>query len=158
MVIASTYFPLCSSFCESRAHAIQSKTPKYDIPGALDVTVHGVEKHFCVHGGWMTIAHVAHLIGNCSILIDNASNALQCLLRRHSRMCTRIRIDNDRYFIDTIEYNREYLSSDLFFSISEISNESWQEIVERQCNQDPYSNNGTIIFPTFYFMLVFDSR
>ncbi|CAF1228161.1 unnamed protein product [Adineta steineri] len=118
----------------------------------------GVEKFFCLHGGWLTIAHAAHLSGNYSMVISNASNALQCLLKRHSRMRTRLRVDDNRYFLDNLQYNNEQLSSDLFFSAIEIRNESWQEIVERRCNQDPYSNNGTVIFPMFHFMLLFNSE
>ncbi|CAF1060809.1 unnamed protein product [Adineta steineri] len=118
----------------------------------------GIEKYFCVDGGWATIAHAAHLNGNYSMLISNASDALQCLLKRHSRMRTRLRVDDNRYFLDNLQYNNEQLSSDLFFSAIEITNESWQEIVERRCNQDPYSNNGTIIFPMFHFMLLYNSQ
>ena len=125
---------------------------------ASTLPLDGVEKYFCVHGGWMTIANVAHLTGNRSILISNASEALQCLLKRHPRMRTRIRVDNNRYFMGTIEYNREHLSSDLFFSTTEVTDGSWQKIVEHRCNQDPYSNDGTIIFPTFHFMLVHNSQ
>ncbi|CAF4293960.1 unnamed protein product, partial [Adineta steineri] len=118
----------------------------------------GVEKFFCLHGGWLTIAHAAHLSGNYSMLISNASNALQCLLKRHSRMRTRLRVDDNRYFLDNLQYNSEHLSSDLFFSAIEITNESWQELVERRCNQDPYSKNGTVIFPLFHFMLLYNSQ
>ncbi|CAF0748504.1 unnamed protein product [Adineta steineri] len=92
------------------------------------------------------------------MLIRNAPNALQCLLKRHSRMRTRLRVDNNRYFLDNLQYNSQHLSSDLFFSAIEISNESWQEIVERRCNQDPYSNNGTVIFPMFHFMLLYNPQ
>ncbi|CAF1361978.1 unnamed protein product [Adineta steineri] len=118
----------------------------------------GVERYCCLDGGWSTIAHAAHMSGNYSILIRNASTALQCLLKRHSRMRTRLRVDSNQYFLDNLQYNSEQLSSDLFFSAIEISNESWQEIVERRCNQDPYSNNGTVIFPMFHFMLLYYSQ
>jgi hypothetical protein len=117
----------------------------------------GYEKYLCANGSWATIAHAAHLSGKRSILISNASYVIQCLLKRHSRMRTRIRLDDNQYFLDILEYNREYFSSDLFFSIREIADHSWQEIVEIHCNQDPYSNNGTIIFPLFHFMLLFNS-
>ncbi|CAF1035563.1 unnamed protein product [Adineta steineri] len=118
----------------------------------------GVEKYFCVDGGWATIAHAAHWSGNYSMVISNASTALQCLLKRHSRMRTRLRVDDNRYFLDNLQYNSEQLSSDLFFSAIEISSESWQDIVERRCNQDPYSKNGTVIFPLFHFMLLYNSQ
>lgn len=122
------------------------------------VPLHAVEKYNCADGGWVMIAHAAHLTGDRSLLIKNASNAIQCLLKRHSRMRTRIRSDEDGYFIDNLEYNREHLSSDLYFSIIDSTNESWQEIAERRCNQDPYSDNGTIMFPTFHFMIVYNSQ
>jgi len=121
--------------------------------------LNSIEKYFCAHDGWMTIAHTAHLTGKRSTLIANAAYAVQCLLKRHPRMRTRIRVDVDRYFIDNLEYNKEYLSSDLFFSTVETTDESsWQETVERQCNKDPYSDNGTIIFPAFHFMLLFNPQ
>jgi hypothetical protein len=128
----------------------------YQVVSSL--SLNGVEKYFCIDGGWATIAHAAHLTGNRSLLITNASNAVQCLLKRHPRMRTRIRVDHNQYFIDNLEYNSEQLSSDIFISIVEITNESWQEIVERRCNQDSYSKNGTNIFPTFHFMLLFNSN
>ncbi|CAF4925904.1 unnamed protein product [Rotaria sp. Silwood1] len=56
--------------------------------------MNGVEKIFCAHGGWVTIAHVAHLTGDSSILTQNISQVLQYLLKRHPRMRSRIRIDD----------------------------------------------------------------
>ena len=125
---------------------------------ASTVPLNGVEKYLCLHGGWVTIAHAAHLSGNYSKLINKAPDALQCLLKRHPRMRTRIRVDNDRYLLDFLEYDYEYLSSNILFSSVEIAHESWQAVVERRCNQDPYSNHGTIIFPLFHFMLLFNPR
>ncbi|CAF2769079.1 unnamed protein product [Rotaria sp. Silwood2] len=121
------------------------------------LTIDGFEKFFCARGSWTTIAHVAHLSGNHSTLIEKASHVIQCLLKRHSRMRTRLRVDGDEYLLDILEYNSEYLSSSLFFSTVEATYHSWQEIVEQRCNQDPYSNNGTMIFPLFHFMLLFNS-
>ncbi|CAF1194537.1 unnamed protein product [Adineta steineri] len=128
----------------------------YQIVSTLPLN--GIEKFMCVDGGWNTIAHAAHLTGNPSVLINNMTNTVQCLLKRHPRMRTRIRVDENQYFIDNLEYNREYLPSDLFVSITEMTNESWQEVVECGCNRDPYSNNGTIIFPTFHFTLLINSQ
>jgi hypothetical protein len=122
------------------------------------LTLNCFQKYSCAHGSWATISHAAHLIGNPSILINNASNAIQCLLKRHPRMRTRLRVDNDQYLLDFFEYNSEYLSSDLFFSTVETNHDSWKEIVEHRCNQDPYSNDGTIIFPLFHFMILFNSE
>ncbi|CAF5146067.1 unnamed protein product, partial [Rotaria sp. Silwood1] len=55
--------------------------------------MNGVEKIFCAHGGWVTIAHVAHLTGDPSILTQNVPQVLQYLLKRHPRMRSRIRVD-----------------------------------------------------------------
>jgi hypothetical protein len=117
----------------------------------------GFDKFFCAHGSWTTIAHVAHLSGDHSILIKNGSDAIQCLLKRHSRMRTRFRVDANEYLLDFFEYNSEYLSTDLFFSTVQSSSHCWQEIVEQRCNEDPYSNNGTMIFPLFHFLLLINS-
>lgn len=67
-------------------------------------------------------------------------------------------MQDNRYYVDNLEYNSEHLSSDLYLSIVDETKESWQEVVERRCNQNPYSNNETIIFPTFHFMILFDSQ
>jgi hypothetical protein len=144
---------------ESSEHAIRSTTQNKMADQVVStLPLNGIEKYFCVDGGWQTVAHAAHLTGNRSTLITNASNAIQCLLKRHPRMRTRVRVDGNRYFIDNLGYNSENLSSNLFFSTVATANESWQEIVERRCNQDPYSNNGTIVFPTFQFMLLLNSQ
>ncbi|CAF2755677.1 unnamed protein product [Rotaria sp. Silwood2] len=73
-------------------------------------------------------------------------------------MRTRLRVEANEYLLDTLEYNQEYLSSDLFFSTMDSSEESWQDVVERRCNQNPYSNNGILIFPLFHFVLLFNSQ
>ncbi|CAF2737648.1 unnamed protein product [Rotaria sp. Silwood2] len=118
--------------------------------------LNGNEKIFCVDGNWVIIGFAAHLTGDRSIFATNAPHVLQSLLKRHSRMRTRVRVDGKRYLLEILNYDSELLSTDLFFSVVETTNESWQQIVENRCNQNPYSNNGTIIFPLFHFMLVFD--
>ncbi|CAF1075706.1 unnamed protein product [Rotaria sp. Silwood1] len=60
---------------------------------AFTMEMNGVEKIFCAHGGWVTIAHVAHLTGDPSILTQNVPQVLQYLLKRHPRMRSRIRVD-----------------------------------------------------------------
>jgi hypothetical protein len=122
------------------------------------LTINGFEKFVCAHRSWQTIAHAAHLSGDFSTIITNASYAIQCLLKRHPSMRTRLRIEADRYLLDFFEYDSEYFSIDLFFSTLDSPNNSWQNIVEHRCNQDPYSNNGTIVFPLFHFILIFDSE
>ena len=118
----------------------------------------GIEKSILVHGGWVTISHAAHLTGNREILINNAPSTIECLLKRYTRMRTRCRLENNRYLLDILEYDHEYLSSDLFFSTMDSSQDSWQDVVERRCNEDPYLHNGTLIFPLFHFVLLFDSQ
>lgn len=120
--------------------------------------LNGIEKLCCADGGWMTIAHAAHLTGDYSVIALNAVNVIQCLLKRYPYIRTRIRVDSNRYLLETLEYNNEQLPTDLFFSIVESKSESWKEIVDNRCNQNPYSNNETIIFPLFHFMLVFDQQ
>ena len=120
--------------------------------------LNGIGKFLCAHGSWLTMALAAHLTGNPSFLATNVSSVIQCLLKRHSTMRTRLRVDDHRYLIDFFEYDSEHLSSDLFISTVETSSDSWQEIVEKRCNQDPYTHNGTSIFPLFHFMLLFDSQ
>ena len=116
------------------------------------------DKYLCADGSWSTIAHVAHLSGNASILIKNAFSAIQCLLKRHPRMRARLRANNDQHLLEFFEYDSNCLLSDLFFSSVEAADDSWQKIVEDQCNQDPYSNDGTIIFPLFHFMVLSNSK
>ncbi|CAF1087253.1 unnamed protein product [Rotaria magnacalcarata] len=118
----------------------------------------GFEKLLCAHGGWETICHAAHLTGNSMKLMSNALAAIECLVKRHPRMRTRLRVEANDYFLDTLEYNPEYLSNDLFFSTIDSNESSWQDVVERRCNQDPYSIDGTLIFPLFHFVLLFNSK
>ena len=144
---------------KSAEHVIRSTArTKVSYQAVTALPLGGIEKFMCVDGGWSTIAHAAHLTGNHCILVNSMANTIQCLLKRHSRMRTRIRVDGNQYFIDNLVYNREDLSSDLFFSSIAIGDESWQDIVERECNRDPYSSDGTIIFPTFHFILLFNSQ
>ncbi|CAF3832786.1 unnamed protein product [Rotaria sp. Silwood1] len=122
------------------------------------LVLNGIEKLFCGHGGWGTICHAAHLTGNRMKLINNALPTIECLLKRHPRMRSRLRVEDNDYFLDTLEYNTEYLSNYLFFSTMDSNEDSWQNICERQCNEDPYSNDGTMIFPLFHFILLFNSQ
>ncbi|CAF3652150.1 unnamed protein product [Rotaria sp. Silwood1] len=118
----------------------------------------GFAKLSCGHGGWQTICHAAHLTGNCMKLINSALPTIECLLKRHPLMRSRLRVEANDYFLDTLEYNTKYLSNYLFFSTMNSSQDSWQNICERQCNEDPYSNDGTMIFPLFHFILLFNSQ
>ena len=118
----------------------------------------GVEKFFCSHGNWYIIAYAAHLTGDHLIIANNAIHAIQCLLKRHSRMRTRIRIEDQRYLLDVLDYDIDSLPIDKLFSIIDATDHTWQQIVENRCNQNPYSDDGSIDFPLFHFMLVLDRQ
>ena len=118
----------------------------------------GAEKYLCLHGNWYTIASAAHLSGDHSIIRNNALQAIQCLLKRHSRLRTRFRIEGQQYLLDILDYDTLDLSPHQLFSVIEPTNGSWQEIVENRCNHNPYSSDGSIDFPLFHFMLVLDSQ
>lgn len=117
-----------------------------------------IEKFLCADGGWETICHAAHLTGNRACIIKNISSTIECLLKRHPGMRTRLRVESNRYLLDFLDYNSEYLSSSLFFSIIDSNEYSWQEIVEIRCNRNPYTNDETLIFPLFHFVLLFNSE
>ena len=118
----------------------------------------GIEKYFSLHGNWYTIASAAHLSGDLSIIRNNALQAIQCLLKRHSRLRTRFRIEDHRQLLDILDYDTLDLSPHQLFSVIEPTNGSWQEIVENRCNHNPYSPDGSIDFPLFHFMLVLDPQ
>ena len=126
---------------------------------ASTLELDGVEKYFCIDGSWSTIGYAAHLTGDHSAIAANATHAIQHLLKRHPRMRTRFRLENNRYFLDVLEYDDESLSVDSLFSVVKATtDESWQQIVENRCNQNPYSDDGSINFPLFHFMLVIDRQ
>lgn len=119
--------------------------------------LNSIEKIFCAHGNWSTIIHAAHLIGDHLKLTANLPQVCDCLLKRYPLMRARVRIESNRYLLDFFDYSDKDLFVDSLYSIRELDNsESWQKVVEDRCNQNPYSNNGTIIFPLFHFMLVFN--
>ena len=120
--------------------------------------IDGLEKLFCMDGGWVTIGHAAHLSGNSSKLVHNSTNVIQCLLKRYPQMRSRIRLDKNRFLLETFDYNDKQLPIDLFFSITDSKNESWQKMVEDRCHCNPFSDDGTIIFPLVHFILFFDRK
>ncbi|CAF1470028.1 unnamed protein product [Adineta ricciae] len=118
----------------------------------------GIEKFFCADGGWTTIAHAVHMTGDYSLIAANAPYAIQCLLKRHPRMRSRLRVEKNQYMLDIFEYDKEYFSDELFFSIVKQSDITWENIVENRCNQNPYTKNETEIFPLFHFMLIYNEK
>ncbi|UJR11825.1 hypothetical protein I4U23_016005 [Adineta vaga] len=122
------------------------------------VPIRGLEKYFYADGSWTIIVDVVHLTGNRSLITTNASYTIQCLLKRYPPMRTRLRVNNNQHLLDILEYNSEYFSNDLFFSTVPIGNNTWENLVETRCNENPYCKNGTEIFPLFHFMLVYDDK
>ena len=117
----------------------------------------GIEKVFCINGSWLTIGYAAHLTGDSTIVSENIHRAIGHLLKRHPRMRTRIRVDGFQRWLDVFDYDEDYLNANLFYSIKETTDQTWQQIVEDVCNQNPYSDQGRVAFPLFHFMPVRDS-
>ena len=118
----------------------------------------GVEKIFCTHGSWMTICYAAHLSGNQSIIVNNIRYAIPLLLKRYSRMRSRLQINGYQQLLEVLDYDEEYFDPKLFYSIEEKNDQSWQELAEAECHRNPYTNNGQTAFPLFHFMLLLDKN
>jgi hypothetical protein len=54
----------------------------------------GFEKSYCVHGNWVTMCHAAHLTGDHTIILNNIQHVIPHLLKRHSRMRTRLLVES----------------------------------------------------------------
>ena len=130
-----------------------------EIPPRILSTIEltGVEKVFSINGSWLTIGYAAHLTGDSAIVSENIHCAIGHLLKRHPRMRTRIRVDGFQRWLDMFDYDEEHLNANLFYSIQETTDQTWQQIVEDVCNRSPYSDHGQTAFPLFHFMLVQDS-
>jgi hypothetical protein len=123
-----------------------------------DIELSGFEKSCCVYGDWVTICHAAHLTGDHTIIVNNIQYVIPHLLKRHPRMRTRIHIEDYQHSLQTFDYDEKQFNTNLFYSIVHTNDQSWEKIVENECNRNPYSENGKNIFPLFYFMLVFDEN
>lgn len=121
------------------------------------IALTGVEKVFSIHGSWLTIGYAAHLTGDSTIVSKNIHRAIGHLLKRHPRMRTRIRVDGFQRWLDVFDDDEEHLNANLFYSIKETTEQTWQQIVEDVCHRSPYSDHGRIVFPLLHFMLVRDS-
>jgi hypothetical protein len=126
------------------------------ILSTLDLT--GVEKVFCIHGNWMKICHAAHLTGDQSIIIKNIRYVIPHLLKRHPRMRGRIHINGYQQSLEILDYDEEYFNPNLFYSIIETNDQSWQKIAEKECHRNPYSDREKPAFPLFHFMLILNEN
>ena len=118
--------------------------------------IEGIERNACRDGGWMTCAHAAHLTGDPSTIAAGSIPAIKCLLRKYPLMRSRLRIDGQRFALETFQYTDENAFYDRFFSMRDIERGGWQKIVAEQCNRSPYSDDDTIIYPLFYFIFLIE--
>jgi hypothetical protein len=118
----------------------------------------GMEKVCCIHGGWITICHAAHLTGDHTIIVNNIQHVIPHLLKRHPRMRTRLHIEGYHHSLQFFDYNKKQLCAHLFYSIINTNDQSWEKIAEDECNRNPYSDNGKIIFPLFHFKLILNEN
>jgi hypothetical protein len=126
------------------------------ILSTLELT--GVEKILCLHGSWIKICHAAHLTGDQSTIVTNIRYVIPHLLKRHPRMRSRIHINGYQHSLEILDYDEEYFNPNLFYSIIETNDQSWQKIAEKECHRNPYSDNGKIAFPLFHFMLILNKN
>ena len=120
------------------------------------IELDGLEKICSLHTGWIIIGYAAHLKGDPTILLNNFNHVLPHLLKRYPRMRTRLRLNGFQQFLDVFDYDEDFLHPDLFYSITNSADQTWQKLVEERCNRNPYSDQGTIAFPLFHFVLVYD--
>ena len=123
-----------------------------------EIELTGFEKSCCVYGDWVTICHAAHLTGDHTVIVNNIQHVIPHLLKRYPRMRARIHIEGYRHSFQIFDYDEKQFNINLFYSIVYTNDQSWEKIVENECNRDPYSENGTEIFPLFYFMVVLDEN
>lgn len=120
------------------------------------IELNGIEKMFSLNGGWLTIAHSAHLVGNTTLVKKNMFHAVSHLLKRHPKMRSRLRLEGFQRHLDILDYDEDNLNANLFYSIVGDENQSWQKITEDICNRSPYQNHGRLAFPLFHFLLLFN--
>ncbi|CAF0945721.1 unnamed protein product [Didymodactylos carnosus] len=126
----------------------------------------GLEKLLCLHGNWFTIAHVACLTGDQTILISNTDYVIRQLLKRHDRLRSRLQIQRDHTnlineipLLETLEYDDKLFSNPeilkLFYRIiyTDDVNE-WKQFTEDECNRNVYNEELTMIFPLFHVLFV----
>ena len=120
------------------------------------LTLTSAEKLFCLHGGWAVIGYAAHLTGDPTVLVENVATAIPHLLKRYPRMRTRIRINQDAHLLDTFDYDEAFFDPTLFYSIRNSADQTWQQTVDQECNRNPYTDDGSLAFPLFRFIVVYD--
>lgn len=133
-------------------------TTKMSVTVLTTVELTGLEKLFCLHGNWVIICHAAHLSGNPSIIVNNISKVIPILLKRHPRMRSRIQINGYQRLLEILDYDQGHFNPDVFYSIRQSNNQSWEQIAEEECHRNPYSNQGRTIYPLFYFVLLLNEH
>ena len=90
-------------------------------------------------------------------MTSNIARIIARLLKRHTRLRSRVRIDGYKHYLDLLEYDEDALAAHLFYSVvydDADDGEAWQRIAEERSNRNPYSSDGSIVFPLFHFALV----
>ena len=122
------------------------------------IELHSVDKLFSLYGGWIIIAHTAHLTGDLDPIKRNINLAILNLLKRYPRMRSQLRCDDFRRFLDVFEYDENFLNPRLFYSIDETNTQTWQEVVDDVCNRNPFNNGVKTIFPLFHFKILVEHQ
>lgn len=144
---------LSMSYTLKKSVLLESRIGKMPETILSTIELFGLDKLFSTQGGWITICHAAHLTGDQSILIENIRFAIPNLLKRHPRMRSRLRTDGHRSSLEILDYDEEYFRPELFYSIVKSKDQTWQEIADRRCHTNPYSDNAKPVFPLFHFII-----
>ena len=87
----------------------------------------------------------------------NADEIIHYLLRKYTRLRSRLRIDGYKHYLELLEYDEQKLPASLFRSVVHEGGhdgQGWQSVIDKQCNKNPYSADGSTVFPLFHFVLV----
>ena len=90
-------------------------------------------------------------------MTSNIDRIIPRLLKRHTRLRSRVRIDGYKHYLDLLDYDEHALAANLFYSIvydDADDGKAWQRIAEERSNRNPYSPDGSTVFPLFHFALV----
>jgi hypothetical protein len=137
------------------------------------------EKLYCLHGNWSSIVHIAHFTQtNSSLLTERLHYIIKQLLRKHSKLRSRIRIIrslstnifhpetnqpyvDEQHLLDLFEYDEDLFSRiDIlqnFYSFYQ-GNENWMKVAEDLANKNPYNEYLTCIFPLFHLNFILNDN
>jgi len=143
------------------------------------IELKGSEKLFCLHGNWSSIVHIAHFSQtNSSIFTEHIHYIIKQLLKKHSRLRSRIRIlrslsttifhpqtyqsyVDEQHLLDLFDYDEDLFSRiDIlknFYSFYQ-GNDNWMKIAEDLSNKNPYNENLTCIFPLFHLIFILNNN